>query len=265
MFSTLRPNILLLWCHPWSAFSLSRRVTLHMLNRRFLQRLSLLLLFSIPGAAAAEAPEAGASKVYKYKIHHPVYGEIGTYTNTIRQDGNDVSVRNEVRATVKILEIIVHDHKSQSMELWRDGRIVSFKGNTKENGTVFEIRGRAEGDKFIVSGPQGQTEAPLNVFPNNPWSTGILNAKVLMSTKSGKLYRVHSTAGEEKVLKLGAKTLKTKYFKVDGDARYELWFDKAGVPVKFRDLNDDREITFQIVPGGASLSPVIMKGSMGSP
>lgn len=265
MFSSLRPNILLLWFHTWSAFSLYRRVTLHMLNRRFLQRLSLLFLCSMPGVVAAGPPEDGTSKVYKYKIHHPIYGDIGTYTNTIQKNGTDVSVRNEIRATVKILEIIVHDHKSRSTELWRDGRIVSFEGNTKENGTVYEIRGRAEGEKFIVVGPQGQTEAPLSVFPNNPWSPGILEAKVLMSTKSGKLYRVRSSQGEEKVLKVGAKSLKTKYFKVEGDARYELWFDTAGVPVKFRDLNEDMEITFQMVPTGDTPSRAIMKGSMGSP
>ncbi len=265
MFSSLRPNILLLCFHTWSIFSLSRRVNLDMLNWRFLQRLLLLVLFSMPGVAAAGAPEDGASKVYKYKIHHPVYGVIGTYTNTIQKIGTDVSVRNEVRATVKVLQIIVHDHKSQSVELWRDGRIVSFDGNTKENGKVSKIQGRAEGDKFIVVGPQGKTEAPLSVSPNNPWSPGILNAKVLMSTKSGKLYRVHSTAGEEKVIMLGAKSLKTKYFKVDGDARYDLWFDGAGVPVKFRDLNEDEEITFQIVPTADIPSRTIMKGSMGSP
>jgi hypothetical protein len=236
-----------------------------MLNRRFLQRLLLFVLCSMPGVVAAGPPEDGASKVYKYMIHHPIYGEIGTYTNTIQKNGEDVSVRNEIRATVKILEIIVHDHKSQSTELWRDGRIVSFEGNTKENGKSYEIRGRAEGDKFIVVGPQGQAEAPPSVFPNNPWSLGILNAKVLMSTKSGKLYRVHSTAGEEKILKVGAKTLKTNYFKVGGDAKYELWFDTEGVPVKFRDLNEDSEITFQMVLTGDSPGRVIMKGSMGSP
>ncbi len=219
----------------------------------------------MPGAVVAEVLEDGASKIYKYNIHHPVYGEIGTYTNTIQRNGQDVSVRNEIRATVKILEIIVHNHRSQSSELWRGGRIVSFEGNTKENGKVYEIRGHAEGDKFVVVGPQGKTEAPLNVFPNNPWSKGILNAKVLMSTKSGKLYRVRSTPGEEKILEMGGATVKTNYFKVDGDAQYELWFDTAGVPVKFRDLNENAEITFQLVPTSEAPNRAIMKGSMGSP
>ena len=186
-------------------------------------------------------------KIYTYSINHPTHGKIGTYRNIIVDDGAQVSVRNEIRVEVKILLVVAHQEVSDSREIWKQGRLVSFSGVTQENGKKTEITGEAEGQKFVVETPNGHKEAPASVFPNNPWSKNILNAKVLLGTKSGKLYNVHTGPGEAREVKVGEKAVPVEYFRVDGDAKYELWFDKRGIAVKFTEIDDKGVITFNLV------------------
>ncbi len=205
------------------------------------------------------------AKVYEYRVVHPVYGDIGSYTNIIEDRGAEISVRNKVRVTVKVLFAVAYDQRGENSELWRNGRIVSFEGNMRKNGKKSTVRGYADGEKFIVEGKRGTVEAPANVFPNNPWSTNILATNTLMGTGSGKLYRVRSTKGAEQVIQIDGKHLKTQYFKVEGDAQYEIWFDEAGVPVQFADIGKDTTITYQLARRAATAVPQVYKSSIATP
>jgi hypothetical protein len=80
---------------------------------------------------------------------------------------------------------------------------------------------------------------------------------VLLGTKSGNLYRVHVGSGEPREIKVGDKTVQTEYFRVDGDAKYELWFDNRGIPVRFTEIGENGVITFSLAaeavqPAGAA-------------
>jgi hypothetical protein len=67
---------------------------------------------------------------------------------------------------------------------------------------------------------------------------------VLFGTKSGNLYKVHADPGEARDVVLGERTVQTEYFRVQGDAQYELWFDNRGIPVKFTEIGEHGTITF---------------------
>lgn len=216
---------------------------------------------AVGGGAWGEVP----ARVYSYRVIHPIYGDIGSYTNIIENRGTETAVRNKFRVTVKILFAVAYEQKGDNSELWRDGRMVSFEGSMKKNGKKSKIRGYAQGDKFVIEGTRGKVVAPGNVFPNNPWSPKILATNVLMGTGSGKLYRVKSSEGDERVIDVNGKTVKTRYFKVDGDARYELWFDETGVPVKFTDIGDDVTITYRLSRRTTQPIPRILKGGLTSP
>jgi hypothetical protein len=196
---------------------------------------------AVGGGAWGEVP----AHVYSYRVIHPIYGDIGSYTNIIENRGTETAVRNKFRVTVKILFAVAYEQKGDNSELWRDGRMVSFEGSMKKNGKRSKIRGYAQGDKFVIEGTRGKVVAPGNVFPNNPW--------------------VKSSEGDERVIDINGKTVKTRYFKVDGDARYELWFDETGVPVKFTDIGDDVTITYRLVRRTTQPIPRILKGGLTSP
>jgi type II secretory pathway pseudopilin PulG len=208
------------------------------------------------GGVHGDVPE----KVYTYTVSHPTHGDIGTYRNSILDDGSQISVRNKIRIQVKVLLVVAHQEATDSHEVWRDGLLVSFSGATEENGKKTVITGEAEGAKFHVETPAGPKEAPASVYPNNPWSKAILKASVLLGTKSGNLYRVHVGAGQPREIKLGDKTVQTQYFRVEGDAKYELWFDNRGIPVKFTEIGENGVITFTLVseavqPASAAAKP----------
>ena len=217
-----------------------------------------LLLPSAIGSVQGDVPD----RVFTYSVHHPIHGEIGSYTNHIKDTGDEVSVRNEIRIVVKILFAVAHAQNGDNTEVWRNGRLVSYQGVTKENGEEIKITGRADGKQFVIETPEGRVEAPAHVSPNNPWSMGILKASVLMGTKSGSLYRVQVTGGEKRTVKVGAREVETRYYKVDGDAQYELWFDDRGIPVKFTDRRENGLITFKLVEDAAA-EPKVIKGSLG--
>lgn len=211
-----------------------------------------LLVLAALGCAVLPATTAGVhgdvpAKVYTYSINHPTHGTIGTYRNIVVDDGAQISVRNEIRVQVKVLLVVAHQEASDSREVWKQGRLVSFSGVTQENGKKTVITGEAEGQKFVVETPDGHKEAPASVFPNNPWSKNILQAKVLLGTKSGKLYKVHTGPGEAREVKVGEKAVPVEYFRVDGDAKYELWFDKRGIAVKFTEIDEKGVITFKLI------------------
>jgi hypothetical protein len=205
------------------------------------------------GGVHGDVPE----KVYSYTVSHPTHGDIGTYRNSIVDDGAQVSVRNEIRVQVKVLLVVAHAEATDSREVWKQGRLVSFSGVTEENGKKTVVTGEADGSKFRVETPAGEKDAPASVYPNNPWSKSILKATVLLGTKSGNLYRVHVGSGEPREIKVGDKTVQTEYFRVDGDAKYELWFDNRGIPVRFTEIGENGVITFSLAaeavqPAGAA-------------
>jgi hypothetical protein len=239
------------------------------MRRRGYAALRALSLAAV-GCAILPATTAGVhgdvpEKVYTYSVQHPTHGDIGTYRNSIVDSGAQLVVRNEIRVQVKVLVVVVHEEASDSRETWRRGRLVSFSGVTQENGKKTAVTGEAEGSKFVVETPQGPKEAPASVYPSNPWSTAILKAKILLGTKSGNLYRVHTGAGEPRDVVVGGKTVPTEYFKVDGDARYELWFDERGIAVKFTEIDKNGVITFNLVeesvqPANASAATSAPRG-----
>jgi len=202
-----------------------------------------VLLPAATGGVYGDVPE----KIYTYSITHPKHGEIGTYSNRILDDGARIAVENEIRVQVKVLLVVAHDEKSKSKEIWKNGRLISFSGVTQENGKKTVVTGEAEGSKFVVEAPDGQKEAPSTVFPNNPWSKAILNATVLLGTKSGKLYRVQAGPPETRAISVGGRPVTTEYIHVSGDAQYELWFDARGVAVKFTEIDENGVITFNLV------------------
>lgn len=217
-----------------------------------------LIMPGLTGGVHGDVPE----KIFTYAVHHSTHGKIGTYTNIIRDTGAEVSVRNEFRVQVKVLLVVAHKEIGSSRESWKDGRLVSFESKTQENGEKSVVNGRANGEKFVIETPNGPREAPADVFPNNPWSMNILKAKVLLGTKSGSLYNVSASDGVKKDLEFAGQTVTTDYFLVDGDAKYELWFDERGIPLKFTEIDKKSVITFKLSEKQPTDPTPVIKGSI---
>src|SRR5579883_1292501 len=116
--------------------------------------IALLALSSLAVMAPARGEDV-PPLVFQYQIEHPLYGDIGTYINTIIKSGDTTEVSTSVHVQVKAFGAVLYREASQRTEHWRAGRLVGFQSVTDKDGKTYDVRGKAEGDGFAITGPAG--------------------------------------------------------------------------------------------------------------
>ena len=207
-------------------------------------RAPMLFASAMLGAALLAAPAYAAREVYTYRVIHPTYGEIGTYTNTVDRSGDDANVQTELKIAVRKIGIVVYRQEARRAEHWRHDRLMSFESVTITNGSKLEVRGEARGDGFAITTPSGTQIAPRNVHPSNPWSAMVLKTDYMMSTKTGRLSHVRVSGGEEEPVALAGSTMRLHQYEIVSDKRQFVWLDSSGTPVAFRTEEDGTEVDF---------------------
>ncbi len=202
----------------------------------FFAALSLVAAFAVPACAAPER--------YEYRVIHPTYGDIGTYSNTVDRVGDNTEVTSELRIAVRILGIVVYRQEAQRVERWHGQKLVSFDGVTVTNGKSLPVHGVARSGGFVVSTPSGTVTAPADVHPSNPWSPMVLEADVMMSTRTGKVEPVRVSGGEIVPVKMPGLNRQAHQYEVVSDKRQFVWMDDAGTPLAFRTTDDGSQIDF---------------------
>ena len=193
---------------------------------------------------AAAGPVAASTETYQYRVIHPTYGDIGTYTNVVDRTGDDTDVHSALNVTVRIVGIVVYRQEAQRVERWRNNRLIGFDGVTITNGNKIEVHGAARGNNFAVTTPRGTVLAPASIHPSNPWSPMVLNSHVMLSTRTGAVLPARVSGGEEASVSLGGNTLRLHQYEIDSDKRQFAWFDDRGVPMAFRTVEDGTPIDF---------------------
>ncbi|HTZ34668.1 MAG TPA: DUF6134 family protein [Stellaceae bacterium] len=181
-----------------------------------------------------------------YDVKHSVFGNIGTYSNLIEAAGATITVKTAAHFLVKALGVGLHREDAQRVEQWNGDRLVYFSGVTVKNGTTTDLKGQADGDKFVITSPLGTISAPATVKPANPWSTRSLDSTTMMRVDNGKVEQVKiSGGGVTNVAVDGASTTAREY-DITGSTKYKIWFDQSGIPVMFVVDDDSGEVTFTL-------------------
>jgi len=211
--------------------------------------------------AAIFATAAQATPVtYRYVVTHPRYGAIGGYDRTSDEVGGEVRAAWRLRVTVRVLGLVVHRESGDQAEVWRDGRLVSFRSVIVTNGRPLSVSGEAEGPHFVVRSPAGVTAAPATVVASDPWLLTHPGAGVVVSIRSGRIDPVSVTGGEAETLRIEGSSVAVRHFHVNAAQpdKWEVWMDRNGVPVKFRSLESGAPIDFTLVsssPAPAQQTP----------
>jgi hypothetical protein len=198
-------------------------------------------LTTLPGA------DASAEEVYVYDVRHPVYGQIGTYTDTVARTEAGFRLETRLEVAVRLLGIVFHRETAHYNAVWDQGRLTSFRGVTTTNGATVELRGDAVGNVFVLTAPAGTREIPGDVVPSSPWFAKV-GPGTLMSTKTGRIYRAHCTDLGDEVITLHGVALTVRHFDLVTDNRQEAWLGKAGVPMRFRSWESGTPIDFELTP-----------------
>jgi Family of unknown function (DUF6134) len=208
---------------------------------------ALVAIFAFLALIAA-APTAGAAAPMQltYRVTHSVFGDIGTYINTIEPTNFGTTVLTRAHFEVKMLGVRLYDENAERTEQWQGNRLISFQGVTSKGNASTVVKGEAEGGGFVISSPDGTITAPATVHPANPWSPNFLDSHTMMRPDTGRLERVSISGGQETTVTIDGTPVRVQKYDVEGSTRYTVWLDGQGVPVMFVVDDNSGKVTFTL-------------------
>jgi hypothetical protein len=212
-----------------------------MRRSHFIAALGVGALFAVPALHSGHA----ATKVLTYNVEHPTYGNIGTYTNTVSQNGSNTDVRTDLHIAVKMIGIRMFHQDATREEQWQNQRLVAFRSTTDDNGTNINVTGKADAGNFIInSSVNGNLTAPPQVHPSNPWAPFVLQTDTMMSTKTGKITPVVIKDTGEMTATFDGRPVRVHQWFVDDDKHQVVWIDEGGVVVAFQTEEQGKTVNF---------------------
>lgn len=181
-----------------------------------------------------------------YNVHHAIFGNIGTYSNTIKKKNGVTTVFTHAHFRVHLFGILLGGQEGRHVEEWVRNRLIYFHGITNKDNKRFEVLGQAKGNKFVIHSSLGTIIAPASVHPANPWSANILDSHTMMRVDTGKLEHIRITGGGPVVAKIESEAVPCREYELIGEAKYWVWLDSTGVPVKFKIADDTGMVTFTL-------------------
>lgn len=206
----------------------------------------LVSLLTLLGCLTAAGPVHSQEQTYSYSVVHPLYGTIGTYTQTIARSGDTTRIDGQLRVAAKVLGITVHREESDHIEIFRGDRLVSLLSVTTTNGARLDVRGEAQGDHFVVTSLTGDLEAPADIAPSDPWVLKQLGVGTVVSMKTGRIIPTRVTGGELAMVPLQGAVVATRHFMAHGEREQEIWMNDHDVPIKFRSVENGTAIDFML-------------------
>jgi Family of unknown function (DUF6134) len=217
----------------------------------------LLLWAELPGFAAivallalvvlVDTPAPAATPLQlTYRVTHSVFGNIGSYINTVEPANGGTTVRTRAHFEVKMLGVKLYNEDAQRTEHWQGNRLISFSGVTSKGDQSMVVKGEARGNSFVINSPQGTITAPASVHPANPWSANFLASSTMMRPDTGKVERVRVSGGAETVVDIDGRPVHAQKYDIHGDTSYTVWLDSQGLPVMFVADDDSGKVTFTL-------------------
>src|SRR5437868_7350769 len=172
-----------------------------------LARRTMSIVGLLAGLVAGGPVMAQDSAQFIYHVNHSVFGDIGTYSNTVEPSRDGVTVKTRAHFEVKMLGVRMHHEDAERTERWQGNRLVAFRGVTDKGDGPVELKGEARGNNFVITSPQGTITAPGSVHPANPWSSNFLHSNTMMRPDTGKLEQVRIGSGQETAVKLDSASI----------------------------------------------------------
>jgi hypothetical protein len=231
--------------------------------------ISLSVAAGAPALADQIGPAVSGRQVYVYAVMHPVYGEIGTYTDTIDRGPETVRIEGCLRIAVKVLGLVAYRMDSDTTEIMRGDRLVSLRSATDKDGQQLEVHGEARGDQFLVNGTGGSFAGPANIAPTDPWLLTRTGEETVVFTDTGRILNVSISGGDVDTVTMNGASVAARHFVVTGVRRQEVWLDDGKIPVMFRVVEDGTPIDFVLknatAEAGGSPPPVQQRAALAAP
>ena len=172
-------------------------------------------LYGGAAQAMAESP-----RQLTYDVKHSVFGDIGTYSNTIETSGATTTVKTAAHFLVKALGVGLHREDAQRVEQFQGNRLIFFHGVTVKNGETLEVQGKAAGNNFVIDSPAGTVTVPASVKPANPWSTQSIESTEMMRVDTGKVEKVTVSGGGQTSVNIDGASTPVREYEISWATKY---------------------------------------------
>ncbi|MGI9499420.1 MAG: DUF6134 family protein [Geminicoccaceae bacterium] len=195
------------------------------------------------GLNAASWPAFGAVKA-RAPLNFIAYrngSRLGFHRIDFSEDGERLTVDIEIAFDVKLAFIPLYRYRHRNYEVWEDGRLVSLKSETDDNGDAFKVRVNRQGDRLMVDGVDGKLEVPGNTLSTSYWNEAAMNSGVWLDTQEGKLVRSEVTKKSAEPVMVGGASVAAMPYELVGDISCTLWYHD-GRWVKLRFIGEDDSV-----------------------
>lgn len=115
---------------------------------------------------------------------------IGVHQVEVWADGPETHVSVTISLDVGLGPIPLYRYRHASRETWLEGRLVRLDSRTDDDGEVMSVRAQATATGLRVTGSHGTFEAPADAVPTSYWNPGLVEARPLLDSQSGRLLEV---------------------------------------------------------------------------
>ena len=174
------------------------------------------------------------------KIEMDIYrnGElIGYNYYFFTRKGNETTVTNQIKFSVKLLGATVFQVEGYGQEKYINDQLISYKSKTLQNDKekfVTLVFDKTK-NKFIIKGSSYSGEASINNIVGNWWSHKILQSDSQISPISGSIKEQVVTFVAKEKIDLYGKTYEVDHFKLrskdmnlpkDKRLDFDIWYDQ---------------------------------------
>jgi len=124
----------------------------------------------------------------------------------------EFTATSDIELTAKIGPITAYKYRHDSVETWKDGRLVGLEAETRKNGKSLVARAEVTDAGLSVEGTNYNDTYPATIIPANHWNISQLYSDKMLSTEGGQpLDVIVENLGRETVTIAGQAIEATKF------------------------------------------------------
>ena len=165
--------------------------------------------------------------------------KIGFSNYFFKHKNNEMEVKNNTEFKVKLLGVNLLSIKSNSVEKYKNNKLVSFNSNTIQNNKkkYVNLKVNEDNNKFIINGSSFKGKTKNNKVIGNWWNTKILSATSQISPLSGSIKEQTVKLIKKEIVIINDRSYDTIKFKLksknqdlpeDKKLDFDIWLDPKG-------------------------------------
>lgn len=166
---------------------------------------------------------------------------IGTHVIRFIEAQGELSVDIATTVAVKLplVSIALYRFEHEGHEVWRDGKLVTLKSKTNDDGAAHRLQVLASPDGLMVDGDAGAHQSDLAIIPASLWNPNIITQTRILNTLDGREMVVAVDDLGEEEIKTRHGPVTARHYQVRGDLDRELWYNDSWVLVQVRFKAED--------------------------